>query len=286
MPWFAPVSSVAELRALHRRARPRPRRQAGRQPRQPRRAAPRAGQDLQRRLRSRRSAFADRARDGRRISRRPAGLDRVDRDSTAAAITPGFSDRNYELLERYAPYFIENGGDLPSHLPPRHPGAVKDCRGARRQRARHPQRQRQGRHRRRTRASPMSSSSRHASPAAFSARARFRSTPASISSAARSASRSASASRRRAEPKRQHAGHPALRLSEARPRHRRARRERPRNMYRALPKSSSPHGPATSFRRPATSGLRPPWCLRQGATAKRRSPPRTRGFRAIEIETR
>jgi biotin carboxylase len=31
--------------------------------------------------------------------------------------TPGFSDRNYEHLERFAPYFIENGGDLPSHLP-------------------------------------------------------------------------------------------------------------------------------------------------------------------------
>ncbi len=31
--------------------------------------------------------------------------------------TPGFSDRNYEYLERYAPYFVENGGDLPSHLP-------------------------------------------------------------------------------------------------------------------------------------------------------------------------
>ncbi len=31
--------------------------------------------------------------------------------------TPGFSDRNYEYLETYAPFFIENGGDLPSHLP-------------------------------------------------------------------------------------------------------------------------------------------------------------------------
>jgi biotin carboxylase len=31
--------------------------------------------------------------------------------------TPGFSDRNYEYLERYAPFFIENGGDLPSQLP-------------------------------------------------------------------------------------------------------------------------------------------------------------------------
>ena len=32
-------------------------------------------------------------------------------------VTPGFSDRNYEYLERYAPFFIENGGDLPSSLP-------------------------------------------------------------------------------------------------------------------------------------------------------------------------
>jgi biotin carboxylase len=31
--------------------------------------------------------------------------------------TPGFSDRNYEFLDRHAPFFIENGGDLPSHLP-------------------------------------------------------------------------------------------------------------------------------------------------------------------------
>ena len=33
------------------------------------------------------------------------------------AYTPGFSDRNYELLDRFAPYFIENGGELPSALP-------------------------------------------------------------------------------------------------------------------------------------------------------------------------
>src|ERR1700759_4759096 len=31
--------------------------------------------------------------------------------------TPGFSDRNYEYLEKYAPFFVENGGGLPSHLP-------------------------------------------------------------------------------------------------------------------------------------------------------------------------
>ena len=30
--------------------------------------------------------------------------------------TIGFSDRNYEYLEKYAPYMIENGGDLPSKL--------------------------------------------------------------------------------------------------------------------------------------------------------------------------
>jgi len=34
------------------------------------------------------------------------------------AYTPGFSDRNYEFLERYAPHIIENGGDMPSLLPP------------------------------------------------------------------------------------------------------------------------------------------------------------------------
>lgn len=29
-------------------------------------------------------------------------------------VTPGFSDRNYELLQKYAPHFIENGGSMPS----------------------------------------------------------------------------------------------------------------------------------------------------------------------------
>jgi len=40
--------------------------------------------------------------------------------------TPGFSDRNYELLEVHAPFFIENGGDLPSHLPAHIQERVKD----------------------------------------------------------------------------------------------------------------------------------------------------------------
>ena len=43
--------------------------------------------------------------------------------------TPGFSDRNYEYLERYAPFFIENGGDLPSHLPQDIQDKVKDVVG-------------------------------------------------------------------------------------------------------------------------------------------------------------
>jgi len=40
--------------------------------------------------------------------------------------TPGFSDRNYEFLETHAPFFIENGGDLPSHLPLRTQERVKE----------------------------------------------------------------------------------------------------------------------------------------------------------------
>lgn len=40
--------------------------------------------------------------------------------------TPGFSDRNYEYLDRYAPFFVENGGDLPSRLPPETQEKVRD----------------------------------------------------------------------------------------------------------------------------------------------------------------
>jgi biotin carboxylase len=43
-----------------------------------------------------------------------------------ACHTPGFSDRNYEYLETYAPFFIENGGDLPSQLPIGVQDKVKD----------------------------------------------------------------------------------------------------------------------------------------------------------------
>ena len=41
------------------------------------------------------------------------------------AHTPGFADRNYEHLARYAPYVIENGGQLPSELPPKTQAKVR-----------------------------------------------------------------------------------------------------------------------------------------------------------------
>ena len=42
------------------------------------------------------------------------------------AYTPGFADRNYELLERFAPHIIENGGDLPTELAHAEQAAVCD----------------------------------------------------------------------------------------------------------------------------------------------------------------
>lgn len=42
------------------------------------------------------------------------------------ACTTGFSDRNYEFLEKYAPYIIENGGDLPSFLPEADQQKIRD----------------------------------------------------------------------------------------------------------------------------------------------------------------
>jgi len=40
--------------------------------------------------------------------------------------TPGFSDRNYEYLDKYAPNIIENGGDLPSKLPKKNQLQIMD----------------------------------------------------------------------------------------------------------------------------------------------------------------
>lgn len=38
--------------------------------------------------------------------------------SDGVGVTPGFADRNYELLERFRPQFMENGGWVPSAVPP------------------------------------------------------------------------------------------------------------------------------------------------------------------------
>jgi biotin carboxylase len=45
--------------------------------------------------------------------------------SAGVCVTPGFSDRNYELLDDYAPFFVENGGELPSALPDSVQAAVR-----------------------------------------------------------------------------------------------------------------------------------------------------------------
>ena len=41
--------------------------------------------------------------------------------------TPGFSDRNYEFLEKYAPNMIENGGELPSALSKKDQQKIRQC---------------------------------------------------------------------------------------------------------------------------------------------------------------
>ncbi|NWG45332.1 MAG: ATP-grasp domain-containing protein [Alphaproteobacteria bacterium] len=40
-------------------------------------------------------------------------------------LTPGFSDRNYERLGEFGPFFVEDGGDLPSRLPPARQEAIR-----------------------------------------------------------------------------------------------------------------------------------------------------------------
>lgn len=53
--------------------------------------------------------MVERYLDGPQVSTESIMLDGI-------AYTPGFSDRNYEYLQRFAPHMIENGGELPSHL--------------------------------------------------------------------------------------------------------------------------------------------------------------------------
>lgn len=42
---------------------------------------------------------------------------------------PGFSDRNYDTLNKFKPHVIENGGDLPSSLPPSAQREIKELTG-------------------------------------------------------------------------------------------------------------------------------------------------------------
>ena len=125
VPWFAPVSSLSELRALIAERgsdlviKP---------------ADSRGSRGVQRlaRVRELQAAFE--------LARRHSPTGRVmveayldgPQVSTESIVTggrcytPGFSDRNYEFLETHAPFFIENGGDLPSHLPIETQDRVRD----------------------------------------------------------------------------------------------------------------------------------------------------------------
>ena len=125
VPWFSEVATPQELQRIAVGTRARSGDQARRQPRLARRAARRPSGRSGAGLHLRTIAFADQPRDGRAISSGP----QVSTESVVVdghCYTPGFSDRNYELLERYAPYFVENGGDLPSHLSPDLQEKVKD----------------------------------------------------------------------------------------------------------------------------------------------------------------
>ena len=116
VPWFTPVDSAAELRAIIAK-------RGNRLVIKP--VDSRGSRGVQRlaRVSDLDSAFM--------LARRHSPTERVmveeyldgPQVSTESIVTggrcytPGFSDRNYEFLETHAPFFIENGGDLPSHLP-------------------------------------------------------------------------------------------------------------------------------------------------------------------------
>lgn len=124
-PWFAPVSGPAELARMVRErgsalvVKP---------------ADSRGGRGVQRVLPGAdleliyaraegasptRRVLVEAYMDGPQVSTESLMLD-------GRAHTPGFSDRNYEYLDRFAPWFIENGGDLPSHLPEAIQARVRD----------------------------------------------------------------------------------------------------------------------------------------------------------------
>jgi biotin carboxylase len=63
--------------------------------------------------------IVERFLDGPQISTESLVMDGV-------AHTPGFADRNYEMLERFAPHIIENGGDLPTRIDDQTRSAICD----------------------------------------------------------------------------------------------------------------------------------------------------------------
>ncbi len=116
LPWFAPVADLEELRALVAKEGPplvlKPVDSRGA------RGVLRLTEDVDLELAfemSRRESpsgrlLLERFLPGPQLSTESLVLEGV-------AHTPGFADRNYELLERCAPWLIENGGTLPSRIP-------------------------------------------------------------------------------------------------------------------------------------------------------------------------
>jgi biotin carboxylase len=116
VPWFAPVADIAELRALIAERGPdlviKP-------------VDSRGSRGVQRlaRVADIGEAFAraqEHSPTGRVMVEAYLSGPQVSTESIVTGgwcYTPGFSDRNYELLDVHAPFFIENGGDLPSILP-------------------------------------------------------------------------------------------------------------------------------------------------------------------------
>jgi biotin carboxylase len=125
VPWFAPVSSAAELGALiAERGRnlvikPVDSRGSRGVQRLSRAADLKGAFDLARGHSPTKRVMVEAYLDGPQVSTESLVTE-------GRCYTPGFSDRNYEFLEVHAPFFIENGGDLPSRLPEATQTKVRD----------------------------------------------------------------------------------------------------------------------------------------------------------------
>ena len=125
VPWFAPISSASELRTLMAERgndlviKPADSRGSRGVQRLARVHDVQAAFELARRHSPSGRVMVEAYLDGPQVSTESIV-------TGGRCYTPGFSDRNYEFLETHAPFFIENGGDLPSHLPLRTQKRVKD----------------------------------------------------------------------------------------------------------------------------------------------------------------